>query len=228
MEPSPDGGLGGVARRAAYFKSRAAERPLILDVGDAFQGSPYFSWFNGEVEMAAMSKMGYRAMAVGNHDFDASLDTLLKQSARHAPEMQLLCSNLRHPSSHPSAPDSNQTAAAAAAAAAGGGGGGGGGGGAGTNAAGYPFKRFHLFEAEATRSTPKAEGGVVGDGSRLSAEEETKVVRVGVVALMGEEAWSCVQTELRSGLILQDPLQAAVACCDELLAMGADVLVCYI
>ena len=80
MEPSPESGKGGVARRATYLKGRAEERPLVLDVGDAFQGSPYFSWFHGEVEMAAMARLGYRAMAVGNHDFDSGRDTSGRQN----------------------------------------------------------------------------------------------------------------------------------------------------
>jgi 5'-nucleotidase len=73
--------LGGVERRAALIRSiRAKENNvLLLDAGDIFQGTPYFNMFGGEVEMKAMSAMGYDATAIGNHDFDGGLDNLAKQ-----------------------------------------------------------------------------------------------------------------------------------------------------
>ncbi len=65
-------GLGGVARRAAIIKQiRATERNvLLLDAGDTVQGTPYFNFFKGQVEMEMMSKLQYDAATVGNHDFD--------------------------------------------------------------------------------------------------------------------------------------------------------------
>lgn len=87
--------VGGVARRLTYFEQHADEQPLILDVGDSFQGSPFFSFFGGEVEFGAMAKMGYRATAIGNHDFDSELDGLRRHAREQAPGMRLLCANLR-------------------------------------------------------------------------------------------------------------------------------------
>lgn len=91
VEPFPmDGGKyqgqGGAARRSARIRQIRAEVPhvLLLDAGDMFQGTPYFNYFGGELEMKLMSKMGYDAATIGNHDFDAGLDNLKKQAATHA------------------------------------------------------------------------------------------------------------------------------------------------
>jgi 5'-nucleotidase len=86
IEPFPmDGGryqgLGGAARRAAMIKKiRATEKEvLLLDSGDMFQGTPYFNFFGGELEFKLMSQMKYDAATIGNHDFDAGINGLLKQ-----------------------------------------------------------------------------------------------------------------------------------------------------
>lgn len=86
LEPFPmDGGrnagLGGVARRASLInKVRAEEEQvLLLDSGDMFQGTPYFNYFQGELELKLMSEMGYDAATIGNHDFDAGIEGLYRQ-----------------------------------------------------------------------------------------------------------------------------------------------------
>lgn len=85
IEPFPDdgrqwGGLGGVARRSRLIKQIRAEEQhvLLLDAGDIFQGTPYFNFFEGEVEFKAMSEMGYDLATIGNHDFDNGIDGLKK------------------------------------------------------------------------------------------------------------------------------------------------------
>ncbi len=85
IEPFPNdgrqyGGFGGVVRRAQAitdFKTSMPE-PLILDAGDVFQGTPYFNFFNGEIEFKTMDAMGYHATTLGNHDFDAGIDAYEK------------------------------------------------------------------------------------------------------------------------------------------------------
>ncbi len=74
-------GLGGVARRAGVIESVRRENPntLLLDAGDIFQGTPYFNFYGGELEFRLMSKMGYHAATLGNHDFDNGLPGLLAQ-----------------------------------------------------------------------------------------------------------------------------------------------------
>lgn len=85
IEPFPiDGGKnqgrGGIAKRAALIKKIRAEEKnvLLLDAGDMFQGTPYFNYFGGELEIKLMSKMGYDAGTIGNHDFDGGIDGLHK------------------------------------------------------------------------------------------------------------------------------------------------------
>lgn len=84
IEPIKGGrndGKGGVARRAALIKKVRAENPntLLLDCGDIFQGTPYFNFYGGELEIKLMSMMGYDAATIGNHDFDNGIDGLYKQ-----------------------------------------------------------------------------------------------------------------------------------------------------
>jgi len=86
VEPFPlDGsrneGLGGVAKRATLIKKIRDEQKnvLLLDAGDIFQGTPYFNFFGGEIEMKLMSELGYDAATIGNHDFDGGIDGLERQ-----------------------------------------------------------------------------------------------------------------------------------------------------
>ncbi len=73
--------IGGVAKRASLIENIRLENPntLLFDAGDIFQGTPYFNYFGGEVEFKMMSKLGYDASTIGNHDFDNSIDGLEKQ-----------------------------------------------------------------------------------------------------------------------------------------------------
>jgi 5'-nucleotidase len=86
IDPFPDdgsrnAGLGGASRRASLIKKirSEADHTLLFDAGDIFQGTPYFNFFGGELEMKLMSSMGYDAATIGNHDFDAGIDGLDKQ-----------------------------------------------------------------------------------------------------------------------------------------------------
>src|SRR4030095_8876176 len=49
---------------------------LLIDAGDAFQGTPYFNFYKGEVEYKTMSAIGYDAGTLGNHEFDNGVDAL--------------------------------------------------------------------------------------------------------------------------------------------------------
>lgn len=81
IEPFPSSagkyaGLGGIARRAKLVEMYRNEDPhlLLLDAGDIFQGTPYFNYFGGELDLKLMSKMGYDATTIGNHEFDNGLE----------------------------------------------------------------------------------------------------------------------------------------------------------
>ena len=66
--------FGGIARLKTAIDARRAalgNAPvLLLDAGDQFQGSLFYSLYKGEAEAEFMAKLGYDAMAVGNHEFD--------------------------------------------------------------------------------------------------------------------------------------------------------------
>lgn len=81
IEPFPanagrNAGMGGMARRANLINEirKTHKNVLLLDSGDVFQGTPYFNFFGGELEFELMSKMGYDACTLGNHDFDNGLE----------------------------------------------------------------------------------------------------------------------------------------------------------
>ncbi len=70
--------LGGAARLAtAVARERArGGDTLLLDAGDQFQGTLYFTKYKGEACAFFMNRLGYDAMAVGNHEFDDGPGTL--------------------------------------------------------------------------------------------------------------------------------------------------------
>ena len=69
-------GMGGVVNRYKLIQKIRSqhEHVLLLDSGDIFQGTPYFNKYKGVLEMKLMSKMGYDASTLGNHDFDIGID----------------------------------------------------------------------------------------------------------------------------------------------------------
>jgi len=64
---------GGAAARAALLgRVRGSDRArtLLLDAGDVFQGTAYFTFYRGKPDYTLMSRMGYDAGILGNHDLD--------------------------------------------------------------------------------------------------------------------------------------------------------------
>lgn len=86
-------GKGGVQNRYNLIKKLRKENPntLLFDCGDIFQGTPYFNLYGGELELKLMSKMGYDAATMGNHDFDNGLDGFLK--VKQNASFPFICSN---------------------------------------------------------------------------------------------------------------------------------------
>ncbi|TVQ66157.1 MAG: twin-arginine translocation signal domain-containing protein [Balneolaceae bacterium] len=81
IEPFPENarrfaGLGGIARRASLIdKVRQTQKNvLLLDAGDIFHGTPWFDVYGGSVDLDLMTRMGYDAAAIGNHEFDRGPD----------------------------------------------------------------------------------------------------------------------------------------------------------
>ena len=86
-------GLGGMTRIGSLVDQIRSkeENVLLLDAGDIFQGTPYFNKYKGKVELQMMSKMGYAASTMGNHDFDNGVDGFSK--VMHHAEFPFICSN---------------------------------------------------------------------------------------------------------------------------------------
>ena len=72
---------GGFERRSTILNSIRSKNPntLLLDAGDIFQGTPYFNFYNGELEFKLMSLLKYDAVTIGNHDFDNGITGLNEQ-----------------------------------------------------------------------------------------------------------------------------------------------------
>ena len=88
-----DVNVGGFLRREAAIREIRAENPntLLLDAGDFSQGTPYFNFFKGYVEVRLMNAMGYDAATLGNHEFDngsAALAARLKTA-----DFPVVCAN---------------------------------------------------------------------------------------------------------------------------------------
>ena len=99
LDPFPAGsgrqsGLGGIARRATLIKRLRKElgNVLVLDAGDSFQGTPYFNEWKGKLDFELMSMVGYDAVTLGNHDFDAGVDGLV--DAMKEAIFPFVCTNL--------------------------------------------------------------------------------------------------------------------------------------
>ncbi len=84
---------GGISRRSTLIEKIRKNNPntLLFDAGDAFQGTPYFNVFKGELEFKLMSMLKYDAMTIGNHDFDNGISGIKKQ-IYHA-NFDFICSN---------------------------------------------------------------------------------------------------------------------------------------
>lgn len=76
MEPTKE--TGGAATMSAAWKSikNAEDNVLIISGGDMWTGPAISTWFRGISMVETMNAMGYDVVALGNHDFDFSVDTL--------------------------------------------------------------------------------------------------------------------------------------------------------
>ena len=84
MEPIEQRGRmrGGSAVLASVVAELRAENPegtVLLDGGDAFQGTMISNLAYGRAVVEQMNRLGYTAMAIGNHEFDWSVDTLARR-----------------------------------------------------------------------------------------------------------------------------------------------------
>lgn len=72
----PWGGAVALSQLVRRERERRADRTFLLDGGDQMQGTPESNLTAGRSAIAALNAFGVDAAALGNHEFDWSLDTL--------------------------------------------------------------------------------------------------------------------------------------------------------
>ena len=85
----------GAAALHAQVRIRAwaNDEELWLSGGDNWTGPAISTWFEGRPVVEVMNAMGYRASAVGNHEFDFGLEALAERTAEA--DFRFLAANLR-------------------------------------------------------------------------------------------------------------------------------------
>ena len=70
--------FGGSARLATAIAAARASSPnsILVDGGDQFQGTLFYTYYKGALAAEMMNKMGYEAMTLGNHEFDDGPEVL--------------------------------------------------------------------------------------------------------------------------------------------------------
>ena len=70
--------FGGSARLVtALAEARArTNNSILVDGGDQFQGTLFYTYYKGTLAAEMMNKLGYDAMTVGNHEFDDGPEVL--------------------------------------------------------------------------------------------------------------------------------------------------------
>ena len=69
------GGSGRLVTALADARARNANS-ILVDGGDQFQGTLFYTWYKGTMTAEFMNKLGYDAMTVGNHEFDDGPEVL--------------------------------------------------------------------------------------------------------------------------------------------------------
>lgn len=79
--------LGGALRRQALIDSlrHTGKAVLLVDAGDAVQGTAFYPTYRGEAEVALMNRLGYDFITPGNHEFDYGTTSLAAMYAKARP-----------------------------------------------------------------------------------------------------------------------------------------------
>ena len=85
--------FGGTARLVNAIKDAKARtnNHILVDGGDQFQGSLFYTYYKGQMAAEMMNMLGYDGMTVGNHEFDDGPEVLAGFMA--ALEFPILMSN---------------------------------------------------------------------------------------------------------------------------------------
>ncbi|PWR01505.1 multifunctional 2',3'-cyclic-nucleotide 2'-phosphodiesterase/5'-nucleotidase/3'-nucleotidase [Meridianimarinicoccus roseus] len=70
--------FGGSARLASAIEEARARAgtSILVDGGDQFQGTLFYTYYKGQAAAEMMNRLGYDAMTVGNHEFDDGPEVL--------------------------------------------------------------------------------------------------------------------------------------------------------
>ncbi len=85
--------FGGSGRLVSAIEEARARsnNAILVDGGDQFQGTLFYTYYKGALAAEMMNKMGYDAMTVGNHEFDDGPEVL--KGFMDALEFPILMSN---------------------------------------------------------------------------------------------------------------------------------------
>ncbi|XP_070274250.1 5'-nucleotidase isoform X1 [Myotis yumanensis] len=88
--------VGGVARLYTQVQRLRSAEPhvLLLDAGDQYQGTIWFTVYKGAEVAHFMNALGYDAMALGNHEFDNGAEGLIDPLLREA-TFPILSANIK-------------------------------------------------------------------------------------------------------------------------------------
>ncbi len=73
--------IGGTAQMLSFWRKHEGYRPnkfLVISTGDNATGPDISTAFRGDPAIAVMNLMGYDVSAIGNHEFDFTVDKLLE------------------------------------------------------------------------------------------------------------------------------------------------------
>ncbi len=85
--------FGGSARLVTAIEAARGRtnNSILVDGGDQFQGTLFYTYYKGKLAAEMMNKMGYDGMTVGNHEFDDGPEVL--RGFMDAVEFPILMSN---------------------------------------------------------------------------------------------------------------------------------------
>jgi len=98
---SHDVRTGGFELLSRYLKEHGYDRDLdvLVSSGDSWTGPAFSTLLQGEPMVKAMNHLGYRAVAMGNHEFDFGLDVFRRNAKASA--YSYLAANMDVPESKP-------------------------------------------------------------------------------------------------------------------------------
>lgn len=95
--PYAAGQYGGIARAASVIGmwQQTEPNPILVHTGDLMVGTLMFNAYFGVPELQILNSLGFDAVCLGNHEFDAGSQDLgnILAAAQLDSSFQILCSN---------------------------------------------------------------------------------------------------------------------------------------